>query len=204
MFITLEGIEGCGKTTQQQLIIAYLESKGLSCCATKEPGGTHVGLHLREFMLDPKTVLTSSYTELLLFYADRVEHIAQVVKPALAEGKIVVCDRYHDSTLAYQVGGREVDIKYINALNTMTPLRPALTLLLDIPVEEGLARAKRRRSLDRFEQETLSFHNRVRNAYLELAEQEPDRVCKIDVAGKDEESVFALIRPELDAVFEFA
>ena len=204
MFITLEGIEGCGKTTQQQLIVAYLESKGLNCCTTKEPGGTHVGLHLREFMLDPKTVLTSSYTELLLFYADRVEHIAQVVKPALSEGKIVVCDRYHDSTLAYQVGGRQVDIKYINALNTMTPLRPNLTLLLDITVEEGLARAKRRRSLDRFEQETLDFHERVRNAYLDLAEQEPDRISKIDVSGKDVESVFSLIKPELDAVFEFA
>lgn len=176
MFITFEGIEGSGKSTQQEIIAHWLREAGHQVCVTKEPGGTDFGMNIRKLILDPATNFESKYTELLLFYADRLEHIACVVKPALAAGKIVLCDRYIDSTVAYQHGGRRLEMKTIESLNSLVNFSPELTILCDIEAEKGLQRAKNRAELDRFEQETIEFHHRIRDTYLTLASQYPKRI----------------------------
>lgn len=176
MFITFEGIEGSGKSTQQAEIANWLTEAGHNIVLTKEPGGTDFGMHIRKLILDPKTTFESKYTELLLFYADRLEHVESVIKPALAAGKIVLCDRYIDSTIAYQHGGRKIDMDTIASLNTLVNFTPELTILCDIEAAKGLARAKNRARLDRFEQETIEFHYRIRTQYLTLARQHPDRI----------------------------
>jgi dTMP kinase len=176
MFITFEGIEGSGKSTQQEKVATWLRDEGHQVCVTKEPGGTEFGMHIRKLILDPATTFESKYTELLLFYADRLEHVEGVVKPALLAGEIVLCDRYIDSTVAYQHGGRQLDIKTIESLNSLVNFSPELTILCDIEAQKGLARAKNRAELDRFEQEDIDFHHRIRAEYLTLASQYPDRI----------------------------
>ena len=170
MFITFEGIEGSGKSTQRERLLEWLDARSISYISTREPGGTKIGQILRELLLANQSDISSNRTELFLFAADRSEHLNQVILPALERGDWVVCDRYIDSTYAYQYGGREHDEQDILDIIRLTrAIEPDLTFLLDLSPEEGLQRAKARAKLDRFENEQLSFHERVRNAYLKRA-----------------------------------
>ncbi len=199
LFITLEGIEGSGKTTQLKRLAPYLEGKGIPVRTTREPGGTPLGQNFRSLLLDPSTQWTSPYSELLLFSVDRLEHVGQVIKPALEKGISVLCDRYSDSTYAYQKGGRQLDAKLVNTLCHLAgAVIPDLTILLDIDPLEGLRRAKSRQALDRFESEALDFHGRVRAAYLELATKFSDRIHLIEVTTLSEDQVFDSIRSRID------
>lgn len=176
LFITLEGTEGCGKSTHAKLLKQYLEDKGREVVLTMEPGGTGVGKSIRNILLD-KDASIEKNAELLLFGADRAHHVSSVIKPALAQGKIVICDRYIDSTTAYQVGGRglpEDTVKFINNL-TSDGVIPDATILFDVPPEVGLKRLKGG-TRDRFEKESLDFHEKIRKKFLEIAKAEPDRV----------------------------
>ena len=176
MFVTFEGIEGSGKSTQLELCGSKLKQLGLDIIITKEPGGTNLGKVIRQWLLNPDTKFYHSYTEVLLFIADRLEHVETVIKPALAKGKIVLCDRFKDSTTAYQVAGRQLDNRLISDLNMLTDVEPDLTLLFDCSVEIGLQRAKDRAKLDRFEDEELEFHHRIYNQYHEIFKNQPSRV----------------------------
>lgn len=199
MFITLEGIEGSGKTTQMRRLSAYLESRGYSCVLTREPGGTALGRKIRSILLDPASKDLVPTAELLLYMADRAQHIHATIKPCLAEGKIVLCDRYFDATVVYQGYARGLDPDRIRNLHRMVleDLKPDITLLLDLAPHIGLARAWRQldsgtRSAaeSRFEAETIGFHEKVRAGYLELACRQPERIKVIDGA-RDEEQVYA-------------
>ncbi|NJD08240.1 MAG: dTMP kinase [Methylococcaceae bacterium] len=186
-FITLEGGEGVGKTTQIAAVCEFLEQRGIACVATREPGGTPVGEQIRGVLLGNHVIAPE--TELLLLFAARAQHLQEVIRPALAKGHWVVCDRFTDASFAYQGGGRGVAEGMIEALQAQVQagLQPALTLLLDAPVEIGLARAKRRGPADRFEQETVAFFQRVRAAYLARAERWPGRMRVIDASGTPEQ-----------------
>jgi dTMP kinase len=183
-FITLEGPEGAGKSTQLPQLAKWLEVAGFSVVATKNPGGTPIGGQLREVLLKPANSDLNPLAELLLYAADRAQHVEQLVRPALAQGSIVLCDRYTDSTLAYQGYGRGLDLALIAQLNTIATggLRPDLTLLLDLPPAEGLARVRASRHADRLEVEALAFHERLRAGYTELAAAEPHRFVVVDAA----------------------
>ena len=200
MFITFEGIEGSGKTTQIQRCAAFLRSKGYDVVQTREPGGTAFGRCLRQLILDPQQSFRHAYTEVLLFYADRLEHIETVIRPALSEGKMVVCDRYVDSTIAYQMGGRGISMQMIDSLNHTIDLWPDHTILLDLDAAEGILRAKKRAALDRFEHETLSFHESVRQAYLDQAKKYPKRIRCFSVQNLNPDAVFSEIRPYLESI----
>jgi dTMP kinase len=193
MFITFEGTEGVGKSTQIDKIYNYLVSQNIPVIKSKEPGGTPFGLQLRKMLLDPNMVFKSDLTEVFLFYADRLEHVERVIKPALNENKVVLCDRYIDSTIAYQVGGRNMPEKLITTLNSFVTLKPNLTILMDMDLTEGLNRAQKRGDIDRFEQETLEFHKRVRQGYLNQAEKEPDRIKVVNVNRLSVEDTFTKI-----------
>ena len=193
MFITLEGIEGSGKTTQIEAMIRWLEAAGHDCLATREPGGTAIGGQIRRVLLHPENDDLAPGAELLLYVADRVQHLETVIRPALAAGKVVVCDRYFDATLVYQGYARGLDQEMIRQLHQLAcnGLTPDLTLLLDLAPEVGLARAWQRIQSDstqvqesRFEKEKLAFHRRVREGYLDVVRQEPERYVVID-AGAD-------------------
>jgi dTMP kinase len=197
MFITLEGIEGSGKTTQVRHIVEFLPSKGHACVATREPGGTRIGKQIRALLLDPESSDMDPMTELLLYTADRAQHVKQFVLPLLSAGKAVLCDRYYDATVVYQGYARGLDIGLIRGLHKLIlkDLKPDITILLDLPPEEGLARAWKqinsgtRTDIEsRFEKETLAFHEKVRSGYLELARLEPERFRVID-ASKSESQV---------------
>ncbi|WP_372722201.1 dTMP kinase [Immundisolibacter sp.] len=183
-FITLEGMEGAGKTSRLADLQAFLQQRGKTVLATREPGGTALGEKLRALLLAPEHGPMTPLTELLLMFAARSEHIQQVILPALDAGQWVLCDRYVDASYAYQGAGRGLGNAPVAALEALLPSQahPDLTLLLDLPVESGLARAKRRGAADRFEQETSGFHQRVREAYLSRARQRPQRYCLIDAA----------------------
>ena len=179
-FITLEGIEGSGKTSSIKSITDLLDRKRISYVVTREPGGSSIGSELRSILLDPKTEI-SSEVELLLMLADRKDHVEKVILPNLKTGNWVISDRFMDSSIAYQGGGRKLDKKMIDSFSRNLNLpSPDLTLLFDVPVEISLSRVKARGELDRFEQEKLDFHNRIREAYLELAEQNVNRIQIID------------------------
>ena len=191
MFISLEGIEGCGKTTQLEYLRSFLEDKGYPYVVTREPGGTAIGEKIRSILLDPESKDLVPAAELLLYMADRAQHIDLLIKPQLADGKIVLCDRYFDATVVYQGFARGLDTKFICNLHRLLfeDLKPDITLLLDLPPRIGLERAWR--ALDggnrsdtesRFEEETISFHEKVRAGYLELARYEPDRFKIIDAS----------------------
>lgn len=191
MFITLEGIEGSGKTTQIQTIARWLAAAGYDCLTTREPGGTPIGSQIRAVLLHPDNTEIAPATELLLYVADRVQHLETVVRAALAAGKVVVCDRYFDATLVYQGYARGLDRNVIRRLHRLAcdGMLPDLTLLLDLPPEIGLDRAWGRIHADdahsresRFETEALAFHQRVRAGYLDLARREPRRFTVIDAA----------------------
>ncbi len=181
-FITLEGGEGSGKTTQVPRLAQYFRSAGYPVLVTKEPGGTVSGRSMRSILLKNTTNPIDAKCELFLYLADRAQHITEVVKPALRDGKIVICDRHADATVAYQAFGREINIKFVVTLNRFATggLKPALTLLLDQPPEIGLARCQQRASMNRLDREELAFHRRVRRGYRELARAEPDRIRVIN------------------------
>lgn len=177
MFITLEGIEGAGKTTQLARMIEYLERNGLPVVSTREPGGTPLGEDVRTLLLEQRSLPISVAAETLLMYAARAEHLEKVIGPALAQGYWVLCDRFNDASYAYQGNGRGVALEKIALLDAwvLDGLQPDATLLLDLPVKVGLARAKRRGAGDRFEQENMAFFERVRQGYLQQAEHYPER-----------------------------
>lgn len=189
MFITFEGIEGCGKTTQVQRVSRLLTERRIDHLVTREPGGTPLGRLIRRILLDPAHTEMESLTELLLYAADRAQHTVQVIRPALAAGRWVICDRFVDATTAYQGYGRGQDLGLILQLNQLATqgLYPDLTLLLDCPVEIGLKRARQRMSIshsghpdDRFERQALAFHQKVREGYLRLAAENPERIKVLD------------------------
>jgi dTMP kinase len=183
LFITLEGGEGAGKTTSLAFVRAFLEAAGKNVVVTREPGGTPLGEEIRTLLLHGRDDMQVD-TELLLMFAARAEHLARVIRPALATGAVVVCDRFTDATYAYQGAGRGAPEARIRALEDWVQqgLRPDLTLLLDMAVEPGLARAGQRGAPDRFEREQIDFFERVRQAYLAAAAREPQRVRIIDAA----------------------
>ncbi len=183
-FITLEGIEGVGKTSNLQFIKELLETSGHDCVVTREPGGTNLGEALRGLLLNHSDDGMSADAELLMMFAARAEHLAKVICPALAENKTVLCDRFTEATYAYQGGGRLLDVKKISDLETWVQgdLRPDLTIILDAPVEIGRARAGKRSAPDRIEKEKDGFFQRVREAYIELANSNPNRICLIDAS----------------------
>lgn len=181
LFITFEGIEGCGKTTQINCLASFLKKIKQPFLLTREPGGTKLGEKIRQILLTDEEQI-DPWVELFLYLADRVQHYRQVIEPALQEGKIVLCDRFFDATLAYQGFGRRLDLNWIEEihLRSLGQIKPDLTFLLDLPAEEGLKRAWQRLAVaknkeDRFEKESLDFHRRVREGYLFLARREPER-----------------------------
>jgi dTMP kinase len=183
-FITVEGGEGAGKSSNLAFIRELLENAGIDVVFTREPGGTALGEDLRELLLGHKHTGMSDDCELLMMFAARAEHLHQKIIPALQAGKWVLCDRFTDATYAYQGGGRGIDMSRIEMLENWTQgsLRPDLTLLLDLPVETGLQRAGERSDPDRFEKEKLSFFEAVRNCYLQRASNEPKRFRVIDAS----------------------
>lgn len=187
MFITFEGIEGSGKSTQIQLLKEFFEKKAQKAFFTKEPGSSEVGKKIRSVLLNKENKIFPQ-TEIFLIFADRVQHVQEIIKPNLNEGKIVISDRYFDSSIAYQGQREGVDKTEIYELINMLDLpTPDITFLLDLPVDVGLKRAKNRASLDRFESEEISFHEGVRQNYLDLQEQNLERIVKIDALQTPDE-----------------
>ena len=193
-FITFEGVEGSGKTTQIKMLAETLTQKGYSVLLTRQPGGTAIGRKIREILLHRESEGLSALSELFLYAADRAQHCEEVVKPALHRDQIVLCDRFADATTAYQEGGRELPTEIVGPINKKAcmSLVPDLTFLIDLPVEEGLKRAHQRGARlndtqDRFERLELLFHQRVRDRYLRIAREEPQRMVIVDGTGKIEE-----------------
>ncbi len=207
VFITFEGIEGSGKSTQITQIANYLSAHKKTVALTREPGGTAIGDQVRKILLDPENTGLAPKAELLLYAAGRAQHLAQVILPSLRAGAIVLCDRFSDATIAYQGYGRGLDLELIRSLDLMVTdgMKPDLTLLLDIDAAAGLARARGRNSRigseaeARFENEHLSFHERVRRGYLELARQDPRRFHIVD-ASPPPDVVQSRIRQVIDEV----
>jgi len=194
-FITLEGIEGSGKSTQIVLLANYLKSLGVPTVLTREPGGTLIGDQVRKILLDPANTALDPKTELLLYAASRAQHLKEVIVPHLESPGVVLCDRFADATLAYQGYGRRLDIELIRMLDRIvcSGLRPDVTILLDIEAAAGVARARGRNSVQglekeaRFENEAIAFHERVRQGYLSLARQEPERIRIIEASRSIDE-----------------
>ncbi|MBU0703190.1 MAG: dTMP kinase [Chloroflexi bacterium] len=190
LFITFEGPDGSGKTTQIRLLAEWLREQGREVVLTREPGGTEIGDQIRAVLHDPYNTAMGARAEILLYSADRAQHVAQLIRPALAAGKVVVSDRYADSTLAYQGYGRGLDLEVLRTITTFATggLTPDLTIYLDVTPEEGLQR--RRLGGDewnRLDAEALEFHQRVRDGYLKLVEQEPERWVVVNAARSVEE-----------------
>lgn len=199
IFIAFEGGEGSGKSTQTRILQSWLEEKGLPVLLTREPGGTALGWQLRHILLDLSSNEVALKTEALLFAADRAEHMAKVIQPALSRGDVVISDRYVDSFIAYENGGRQLhsdDVLRISQWATDAVV-PDLTILLDIAPKTGLSR---RGELDRMESQPIDFHERVRASYLELASSEPDRYLVVDAELPSEE-ISAIIKRRCDVFF---
>src|SRR4030067_1376394 len=204
-FITFEGVEGSGKTTQIRLLRKYLTQKGIPCKVTREPGGCPISEKVRKILLNPDHREMVPISELLLYESARAQHVKEVIEPFLKKGGIVLCDRFRDATLAYQGYGRKIDLKWIERLNHLSSqgIKPDVTFLLDCPSDVGLKRAlQRNRELkqereERFEKEEIQFHRRVRKGYLAIAKKEPRRVKVIDTR-QGEDKVFNKIRKTVD------
>ncbi len=187
MFITFEGIEGSGKSSLIAQLKKYFKSSKLEAFFSKEPGGTDLGKEIRKILLNPKYSFDPT-TELLLLLADRAEHVQKIIRPNLQKNKLFFCDRYLDSTLAYQGSGRNLDKKIIKEMFKALDFPiPDLTILLDVPVQIGLGRARKRNKLDRFEKEDLNFHENVRRSYLDLAKNDSARIVLFDSSISEEE-----------------
>jgi len=196
MFITFEGIEGSGKTTQISHALEFLKQRGKDCIVTREPGGTITGRKIRSILLDPENKGMDPMAELLLYMADRVEHVNKVIKPSLSYGKTVLCDRYFDATVAYQGYARGLDIDLLKNMHKLilNDLKPDITFLLDLPPAAGLSRAwkqieegERAGIETRFEKEAIAFHAKVREGYLDLARRETERFIVIDAMNNEEQ-----------------
>jgi dTMP kinase len=205
LFITFEGVEGSGKTTQIQRLKKHLIQKGIPCKVTREPGGCPIGEKVRKILLNPDHREMAPLSELLLYEAARAQHVKEVIEPFLKKGGVILCDRFSDATIAYQGYGRGIDLKWIERLNHFSSrgIKPDVTFLLDCPSDVGLKRAlKRNRTLkkekeERFEKEKIQFHQQVRKGYLAIAKKEPSRVKVIDTrVGEDR--VFEKIRKIVD------
>jgi dTMP kinase len=210
MFITLEGIEGSGKTTQIGRLVEFLENRGIECVTTRQPGGTRIGENIRSILLDPANSALAPMTELLLYMADRSQHIYELIRPCLQAGKTVICDRYFDATVVYQGFARGLNFELIQQLHQILfdDLKPDVTLLLDLAPQVGLQRAwqqlnnGQRSGLEsRFEAETVAFHEKVRAGYLELARLEPGRFRIVD-AAQSQDQVFAAMRKIVSSILE--
>lgn len=198
--VTFEGIEGSGKSTQIGLVRKFLEKEGCPCLVTEEPGGNPLGEEIRRLVLNRGDLQIGPLTELFLFGADRAQHVVEALRPALEEGQVVLCDRFTDATVAYQGYGRGMDIGLIEEVNRWATdgLVPDLTILLDCPVEVGMVRS---RGGDRFEREGYPFHQRVREGYLRIAQQEPQRVKVVSGEGEQgaiQEEILRILRPLLE------
>lgn len=213
-FITFEGLDGCGKSTQLEKLATVLRAEGFPVVTTREPGGTETGEKIRRLLLDTSTARLSPLAELALMFASRAQHIKEIIQPALAEGRMVLSDRYTDSSEAYQGGGRKLGSEPVLALHRVLcgGLQPELTILMDSDVAASVERARRRnqaRSADsgsgesdenRFERESRAFFERVRNAYLAIAAREPQRVVVVDARGTAEDThkqIVELVRRKL-------
>ena len=199
--VTFEGIEGSGKSTQARRAAELCRARGRDVVLEREPGGTRIGVRLREVLLDPASRGLDPFSELLLMEADRRQHVAEILEPALARGILVLCDRFNDATFAYQGGGRGLPADVVSAIDgwAVRGLRPDRTLLFDCPVELGLAWARRRdgEATPRFEAEDAAFHERVRRTYLEIARRDPARVKVIDTT-RPPDAVFADVAAQLE------
>ncbi len=219
-FITFEGLDGCGKSTQLEKLAAVLRAQNLSVLVTREPGGTSTGEKIRHLLLDTNTSSLAPMGELALMFASRAQHISEVILPALVEGRIVLCDRFTDSTEAYQGGGRKLGSEAVLALHRILcgGLQPELTILMDSDVAVSVARARRRNKTrgknsrgksdeNRFEQESRAFFGRVRNGYLAIAAREPHRVVLVDARGTPKEThkqIVEIVRRQLKLVAKTA
>ncbi len=199
-FITIEGGEGAGKSTHLSTMVDHLRLEGFDVVSTREPGGTGVAEAIRELLLTRRDEPVDALTELLLMFAARAQHVARVIRPALAAGRWVVCDRFTDASYAYQAAGRQMGPHPVTLLAGLVhpDLKPDLTLYLDLPSATGLARARTRGMTDRFEEESDPFFDRVRQGYLDLAAAEPDRIKTVNAAG-DMEYVRNKVLAALDA-----
>ncbi len=210
LFITLEGVEGCGKSTQARLLVEHLEGRGVEVVLTREPGGTALGERLREILLDIGQTGMRPETELFLYLASRAEHVAHVIAPALKRGSVVISDRFGDASVAYQGGGRGLGVDLVRSLNetATSGVKPNISFLLDLDAGEGLGRLDGRiqdgrpgASRDRIEREAIEFHRLVRQAYLEEAAREPGRFVVLD-AGSHVEELAREIASRVDALLE--
>lgn len=203
-FITFEGPEGGGKSTQINILAEYLREKGEKVVVTREPGGTKLGGQLRGIILSTYDISIGDRTELLLFQADRAQHIKEVVLPALEEGCFVLCDRFTDSTIAYQVGGRGFSMELIDFLNSFSAynLKPEITILLDVDYNIGIRRATKIAS-DRFENESSNFHHLIRKTYLDLYQNEPERIKLINTTDSSLELVAEQIRKVINEKYGY-
>ena len=194
-FITLEGGEGAGKSTQNKRIVQWLSEHGSSVVETREPGGTVISEQIRRLLLDTRNAGLNAISELLMMFAARSQLVQEVILPALAEGKVIVCDRFTDASYAYQGGGRQLGAETVAVVEKLVlkGLQPDLTLLFDVPVELGMKRVAGRGEADRFEIESIRFFERVRNAYLDRAKADPQRFRVID-ASQDEAQVWAQVQ----------
>jgi dTMP kinase len=199
VLISFEGIEGSGKTTQARLLSEHLSGKGYITVLTEEPGGTAIGLAIREVLLKVEHAGMHHLTELLLYYASRCQLITQLILPAVEEGRVVITDRFSDSTFAYQGYGRGIDLRVIKSVDDIATggLKPDLTFLLDLDVESGLKRNRDANKSDRIELEDIGFHNKVRSGYLALADSSPQRIRVIDASTDIGE-----VRKEINAAVE--
>ena len=204
-FISFEGIEGTGKTIQSKLLYEHFRKTGYTVILTEEPGGTRIGLKIRDVLLSVENKEITPVTELLLYNASRAQHLKELILPALNEGGIVITDRFSDSTVAYQGYGRGIDLKLIDSLERMVTegLKPDITLLLDLDAETGLLRNKGINKTDRLELEDLKFHKKVRAGYLQIAAREPERIKLIDSSGSIEEIHQKIISIVMDFVESF-
>ena len=195
LFISFEGIEGTGKTIQSKLLFEYLIEKGFQAVLTEEPGGTRIGRTIRDILLSIDNTEMTPVTELLLYNASRMQHVQEVILPALKKGKVVITDRFSDSTVAYQGFGRGIELHLINAIEQVVTggLKPDITMLLDLDVTVGLQRNKGINKEDRIELEDIAFHKRVRDGYHALAAKEPERIHVID-ASKSIEHIHGSIK----------
>jgi dTMP kinase len=209
LFITLEGIEGCGKSTQAGLLADFCRAKGKDVVLTREPGGSSLGLDLRRILLSMENQGLSQEAELFLYLADRAQHVHSLITPALESGRAVISDRFTDSTIAYQGYGRGLDPGLLDQLNRMAVrgLTPDLTILLDLPAETGIKRARQRNAQDnltiaegRFEAEDLEFHRKIRQGYLTWASLNRDRFFIVD-AAQDPETIYRIISGKVEEFF---